>query len=176
MRLLQAYLKQLEPQLQTLKERYAKLEQREQRLLQGLVVVLPCFMFIFFYWQPMQHRLAQLEKSNIVLAKNVAEARLIAYQIMEKSQSKSQAQESLMAQVEQLAAKTKVRTSIVSLKPQLGLDGSKRIHIRFQKVAYAGAIHFLHALAEQGLALEQVKVSATEKKAFVDVNVWVIQP
>lgn len=176
MKHLQPYLKQLEPQLELLKQRYVQLEQREQRLLQGLVVFIPCFLFLFFYWQPMQHRLQQLEESNVQLEKDVVEAQGLARKLLKKGQSKIQVQGNLMAQVEQLASKTQVRSKIVSLKPQVGLDGSKRIHIRFQGVAYASVVTFLHALAEQDLALEQVKLHAVEKKALVDVAVWVMQP
>lgn len=176
MKVLQPYLEQLNPHVEGLKQGYQNLGKREQTLLKVLSIFLPCFLFVFLYWQPMQIQVTQLQQYEIQLEKDLAEAKLLAQRIQKSSGQSKAPTGNFMAQVERLAQKTAVRAQIVHLKPQTAMDGSTRMRIRFQQVRYKGLLNFLYALAQAGFSLEQASLNRVEKQAYVNVDVWVMQP
>jgi len=176
MKMLANYLTKLEPQFTELKQRYQQLAVREQQMLIALSVIVPCFLFVFLYWQPMQLQLKQLQDNRVQLEKDFVEAKSLAKQIQKTGRQSSQLQGSFMAQIEQLAKQAAVRAQIIHLKPQTGMDGRVRMRIRLQQVGYAKSMNFLHALAQAGFNLELAKLDRLAKPAYINMDLWVMQP
>ena len=162
----QAFEEQLLP-------RYQQLETREQKIVLTAAIVLPLIIILFGLVLPLQDRQLALQKELSLAQSQAAKADNLANYLTEhaaelKSDNSSK---SLLTTVDQLARQTHVRSFMTRIKPQQSpTGGAQRLMLSMKAVPYDAMLRFVHALAQRGLGLKQMKFQASKTAGHIHVH------
>ncbi len=152
------------------RDRYALLQPREQRIALVAAILLPLIIMVFGFWLPLRDRIQSLEAGMPEFTAQLAEAQQLAARA-EKNGGATVAHGDLLSIVEQQARATKVRRFITRIKPMPG-TGNQRVLVQLRKARYADVVNFFVQMAGQGVTGSRVKLTAVgQRNGLVDVNV-----
>jgi len=152
--------------------RYRQLAMREQRLVLAASLMLPLMFVVFALILHIQDKQHALRGELVSLQKQAAEAQKLAALLVKKGGSGKAAKPvNILATVERLARKFKLRKAMTRIRPQPVAAGqSQRLMLQMKNAPYDQVIRFTYTLAEEHLDLSSMKIQQGESAGVVHVQ------
>ncbi len=152
--------------------RYRQLSRREQQLLHGAGILLPLLVVVFGILLPLHDRQLALRANVAALKQQAAEAQMLAGMLAGQGKAGiGRRHASVMASVEKLGKRVKLREYMTRIRPQPGgTNGVQRLLLQMKDAPYASLVRFQHALAQDGLHLLSIRIQQGSRAGFVHVQ------
>jgi len=152
--------------------RYQRLDRREQRLVVTASCLLPAMALVFLVILPMQDRQKDLRQSVAALKLQAMEAGQLARRLLVSGKVKTSEQPmNLLASVERMARRNKVREYMTRIRPQNtpGAKG-KKLMLQLKNAPYSDMIHFVDALSKAKMTITSIKIQTGASAGRVHVK------
>jgi len=151
--------------------RYQRLNRREQWLVITVSCLLPVMLLVFMVILPMQDRQRELRQSVATLKLQAEEAGHLARRLIAGSGVKSAHPINVLADVERIARRNKVREYMTRIRPQnIPNARGQNLMLRFRNAPYSDMIRFVEALSKAKLAINSMKIQAGTSAGQVHVQ------
>ncbi len=151
--------------------RYRQLAIREQRLVLTASLMLPLMFVIFALILPIQDKQHALRGELASLQKRAAEAQKLAALLVRQGGPKAAKPVNILAAVERLASKFKLRKTMTRIRPQpVSAGQGQSLILQMKNAPYDQVIRFIYTLVEEHLDLNSMKIQQGKSAGLVHVQ------